>query len=190
MTTRTVIILSAAATVTVVGGILWMQARRSRRRKGTKRICDDKTAGFLTRPGCKDLLPEHVKREIHKKKRRREKIPLLAAKSPPYDNIFMVDPEGRTLSTISTKKANWYVEKKKIATWRSPNTIQLLFEPSGRSSDEYNVAKKYNVCVACGLDEHVMRHYVVPVRNSLKCLILVHLTLKHSRAYIFSCISK
>jgi exonuclease 3'-5' domain-containing protein 2 len=108
-----------------------------------------------------DLAP-HLQRELYKQQRRKEKIPFLAMKSPMYDNIRMVDPEGQALSTISIKKARWYVSKQ-IAEWKTPSSIQLLFEPSGRSSnDTYTSSPKCNICVACGASGHVMRHYIVP----------------------------
>jgi hypothetical protein len=72
-------------------------------------------------------LAPHLQREIYKEQRRKEKIPFLAMKSPMYDNIRMLDPEGNALSTISIKKARWYVAKQ-IAEWITPSSIQLLFE--------------------------------------------------------------
>jgi hypothetical protein len=119
-------------------------------------------------------LPSHLKQEIHREKRRQEKIPLLAMKKPMYDNIRMLDPQGTLLCTISTKKAKWYVNKS-LARWHADNqtAIQLLFEPSHRSNqsvenskDEevayFNKSIKQNICVVCGHDKYHMRHYVVP----------------------------
>lgn len=107
-------------------------------------------------------LAPHLQRELYKQQRRIQKIPFLAMKSPMYDNIRMLDPEGNALSTISIKKARWYVAKQ-IAEWKTPSSIQLLFEPSGRSSnDTYTSSPKCNICVACGVSGHVMRHYIVP----------------------------
>ena len=121
-------------------------------------------------------LPSHLKQEMIKEQRRQDKIPLLAMKKPMYDNIQMLDPEGTLLCTISNKKANWYVHKKSLAFWKTEDhtTIQLLFEPSHRSSNQtdenrkdeksswFNKSIKQNICVVCGHDKYHMRHYVVP----------------------------
>jgi hypothetical protein len=113
-------------------------------------------------------LPQHLQRELYKDQRRREMIPHLAMKSPMYDNIIMSDPQGQALSTVSTKKARWYVNKE-LAKWTSSSTIQLLFEPKARSASEYTTSAKSNGCVACGAEDHVMRHYVVPY--AYRCLL-------------------
>lgn len=127
-------------------------------------------------------IPNHLKREIYKEQRRQEKIPLLAMKKPMYDNICMLDPQGELLSTISKKKARWYI-KKELGVWKDEEktTLQLLFEPSHRSNqsqpkadDEdkenkeyeqeqfFNKSIKDNVCVVCGKGDYFMRHYIVP----------------------------
>ena len=133
-------------------------------------------------------LPPHVLRRLQKSKRRQEKIPLLSLKSPMYDNVRMMDPQGNMLCTISHKKAKWYLAKQlarvvvddkendnddtthPTTTTTSTTTIQLLFEPKGRSSQTsqekslrtYLVSPKQNVCVACGKSQHHQRHYIVP----------------------------
>jgi len=123
-------------------------------------------------------LPESLKRELEKERRRQAKIPLLAMKKPMYDNILMVDPQGTLLCTISKKKARWYVNKE-LGVWADleETKLQLLFEPSHRSNERHKNSKnsekgdvdeffnksiKENVCVVCGHDQYHMRHYVVP----------------------------
>jgi len=107
-------------------------------------------------------IPSHLKRELLKEKRRQEKIPDLARKSPMYDNIEMMDPQGQLLATISLKKAHWYI-RKQLAKWTIPDTtIQLLFTPKAHSGGGYEKSIKNNICVGCGSDEFHMRHYVVP----------------------------
>eukprot|EP00540_Astrosyne_radiata_P013936 CAMPEP_0116845022 /NCGR_PEP_ID=MMETSP0418-20121206/13028_1 /TAXON_ID=1158023 /ORGANISM="Astrosyne radiata, Strain 13vi08-1A" /LENGTH=380 /DNA_ID=CAMNT_0004476071 /DNA_START=978 /DNA_END=2120 /DNA_ORIENTATION=- len=114
----------------------------------------------------------HQLREFRKQVRRREMIPLLSRKSPMYDNVQMLDPQGSLLCTISTKKAQWYLAKG-LAKQVSPSlsfqkqkmkAIQLLFEPEGRSSqaESYTLSPKQNICVACGKEKHLQRHYIVP----------------------------
>ena len=115
-----------------------------------------------TSPSIKQHIPSHLQRELHKERRRQEKIPDLARKSPMYDNIKMTDPNGELLATISLKKARWYV-RKQLAEWTEPNTcIQLLFTPKAYSGGGYEKSIKNNVCVGCGSKEYHMRHYVVP----------------------------
>jgi hypothetical protein len=101
-------------------------------------------------------IPPHVQREIYKEWRRKESVRFLALKKPMYDNIEMYDPEGVMLCTIGKKKANWYVEKKQLAVWRTPlpddenggerNTsnppsIQLLFTPKNGKTQRENDAE-------------------------------------------------
>lgn len=153
MTLRTLVVASLATAATIV--FLW---KRSNDNHGEG---DDTTSTNDHTPLSQNL-PPHLKRELYKEQRRKEKIPFLAMKSPMYDNIRMLDPDGRDVRSISTKKARWYVNKQ-LAEWTTPSSIQLLFEPRGRdSNDTYAVTPKRNICVACGSSDHIMRHYVVP----------------------------
>jgi hypothetical protein len=77
----------------------------------------------------------------------------------------MYSPQDEILSTISVKKANWYIGKN-LATWKDSDEtkIKLLFAPKGKPSgtNVYTTSQKQNICVSCGEDKHHMRHYVVP----------------------------
>mmetsp|Transcript_5882 Transcript_5882/g.6123 ORF Transcript_5882/g.6123 Transcript_5882/m.6123 type:complete len:361 (-) Transcript_5882:964-2046(-) len=120
-----------------------------------------------TSNGVTSLLPPHIQREMLKEKRRKSRLKDLAMKKPMYDNVRMVDQEGELLSTISKKKAEWYVEKNLAEfTNDAKMQIRLLFEPKNRSSREehgtYITAKKVNQCVVCGEAQHHMRFYIVP----------------------------
>jgi exonuclease 3'-5' domain-containing protein 2 len=158
------------ASLATVASIAWMWGRRredtheSGRKDGSTRSSEqsiDRGAEDHSVRRQYDL-PPHLQRQIYKERRRKEKIPFLAMKSPMYDNIVMLDPEGKALSTISNKKAQWYVSKG-LAEWTTPSNVQLRFEPSGRSSgDAYTSSPKSNCCVACGVSGHMMRHYIVP----------------------------
>lgn len=109
-------------------------------------------------------LPSHIERDLHKEERRRRMLPILSMKKPMYDNILMQDPNGHALSTISMKKANWYINKG-LADWVNETTIRLRFTPSNRVDPDqalYFVSEKANRCVICGASQHFMRHYVVP----------------------------
>jgi hypothetical protein len=135
----------------------WHYTQRKKHRTGDK-VTRKETEEFQ----IKTHLPSHLNRELHKEQRRQEKLPDLARKTPMYDNINMLDPQGEMLATISRKKARWYV-KKNLAHWSHPDSsIQLNFSPKAHSGDEYSMTPKSNVCVGCGSDGMHMRHYVVP----------------------------
>lgn len=109
-------------------------------------------------------VPTHVKRLLHKERRRKDSVRFLAMKKPMYDNIEMYAPNGELLCTIATKKANWYV-RKELANWMvESKSIQLFFEPKAKSPSPnvYNQSHKKNICVVCGDSNKFMRHYVVP----------------------------
>lgn len=111
--------------------------------------------------------PPHILREMVKQRRRLSKIKELAMKTPLYDNVRMLDPDGILLCTISKKKGRWYV-KKGIGEYTddSNGTVKLLFEPKNRSqpgeASLYARSDKVNQCVCCGDTENHMRFYVVP----------------------------
>lgn len=158
------------ASIATVASVVWIWRRRSEYTSGNGRKDASATSSEERIVTCDEDhsqqryydLPPHLQRQIYKERRRKEKIPFLAMKSPMYDNIIMRDPDGKALSTISNKKAQWYVSKG-LAEWTSPTNILLLFEPSGRSNgDTYTSSPKSNSCVACGVSGHMMRHYIVP----------------------------
>lgn len=113
----------------------------------------------------------HVDRDSLKEQRRKRMIPIMAMKKPMYDNIIMKCPRGDVLSTISLKKAHWYI-RKKLAEWEAADeqSIRLLFEPNTKrliNTEQarlvtYNQSIKKNCCVACGCDQNYRRHYIVP----------------------------
>lgn len=115
-------------------------------------------------------LPPHLKRELMKEKKRKEKMKYLSMKSPMYDNVRMVDPQGELLCTVSKKKALWYVDKgiaDLVSNEEEGTTIlKLRFEPKNRSNrgekGVYVRSDKKNECVVCGATEFHRRHYVVP----------------------------
>ena len=176
------IIAGAAATFTAcVATIWWLTAAQPRRKERR-----DNEEDFNDDDRFQVPLPAHVERNLYKEERRKRMLPLLAMKKPMYDNILMQDPDGNPLSTISLKKAQWYIHKN-LADWivrhdddeNHPNgksnnitdpsdkqsIIRLRFQPSNRvPADQalYHTAPKANQCVVCGAQEHYMRHYVVP----------------------------
>ena len=115
-------------------------------------------------------LPSHVKREMMKDKRRREKIPELAMKTQMYDNIDMTDEGGELLCKISKRKAAWYIKKGLAHYSEDMSSIRLKFKPKVRTDvDEssptiyqYTKAEKANICVSCGVEKHHQRFYICP----------------------------
>eukprot|EP00555_Chaetoceros_dichaeta_P014893 CAMPEP_0198253032 /NCGR_PEP_ID=MMETSP1447-20131203/3502_1 /TAXON_ID=420782 /ORGANISM="Chaetoceros dichaeta, Strain CCMP1751" /LENGTH=406 /DNA_ID=CAMNT_0043938521 /DNA_START=84 /DNA_END=1304 /DNA_ORIENTATION=+ len=90
-----------------------------------------------------DQIPSHILRERHKEKRRQFKLALLSMKSPMYDNIDMVDPQGTLLCKVSARKAKWYISKE-LADWVEgegvdrDHCLQLRFEPKKRGDSDTN----------------------------------------------------
>jgi len=164
---------------TVVVVFLIAQSRRSKKEKNNDLEREgnevNEEAGIkVTDPE----VPSHLKREALKEQRRREKVKFLAMKTPMYDNIHMLDPEGNHMCNISLKKAKWYVLKE-LAEWTSEHDIKLKFEPKARGEGMekvFSTALKKNQCVSCGEEGHHMRHYVVPyaVRIVLNFLFFAH----------------
>ena len=153
------------ATAAIVGIVL--VAFRSRKKREQEDDRKPSNVHVFAIPGD-PALPTHLRRELYKEERRQKMAPLLAMKKPMYDNILMKDPDGDILSSISMKKANWYV-RKELATWEDDehSVIRLTFEPKKKSlqqleENEYNQSLKQNHCVACGNDKDYRRHYVVP----------------------------
>lgn len=170
--------LGVVASLATVATIVWIWRKRcddthenGRKEKSTRSSEHGRARGKAENNEVRRHhdLPPHLLRQIYKERRRKEKIPFLAMKSPMYDNIIMLDPDGTALSTISNKKAQWYVSKQ-LAEWTTSSSIQLRFEPSGRSNGEtYTSSPKSNSCVACGVSGHMMRHYIVPY--AYRCLL-------------------
>jgi hypothetical protein len=148
-------------------------------KKSRKRIRQSVLRKVLSRADRKQQLSLSEKttivsqkdRDLLKEHRRKRMIPFMAMKKPMYDNILMKCPRGDVLSTVSLKKANWYI-RKNLAEWETSaeTSIRLLFQPNtNRSIDteqtrlvKYNQSIKQNCCVACGCDKDYRRHYIVP----------------------------
>ena len=82
-----------------------------------------------------------------------------------FDNCLIQAPDGVNLSRCGTKKAEWYLGNDLAdVVGHDPLTIRLRFEPSGRRGlgDPLLLDGKPNVCVACGTDEDLTRHHIIP----------------------------
>jgi hypothetical protein len=83
----------------------------------------------------------HLARAKMKDERRQAKLIHLAMKSPMYDNVLMLDPQGEVLCTISKKKARWYINKG-LADWvvgcgpEDNSQVQSLENGGGGKDDD------------------------------------------------------
>ncbi len=142
----------------------------------------DSVVTFYNQLGIsEENLPDHIRREIHKQRKRKSKEAMISMKTPMYDNIHMLDEDREPICTISMKKAKWYI-RKNIVEWSAPKAgselskdkdakcIRLLFTHNGAHEEEkkssseklYLRSAKQNICVSCGSDGHHIRHYIVP----------------------------
>eukprot|EP00986_Skeletonema_menzelii_P013320 scaffold7658_cov140-Skeletonema_menzelii.AAC.10 len=144
---------------------------------------DTTTTSFYNQLGISEEdLPDHIRRDIHKQRKRKSKEAMISMKTPMYDNIHMLDENREPICTISMKKAKWYI-RKNIGEWttakegsvlakeKDVKCIRLLFTHNGAKETEetkksseklYLRSTKQNICVCCGSDGHHIRHYIVP----------------------------
>lgn len=84
-----------------------------------------------------------------------------------YSNILLLDPDGAPLTTISRKRANWYLARN-LAISLGPaegyaDKVQLTFVPKSKSSNRFLRAILPTQCVVCGAIEDLTIHHVVPL---------------------------
>jgi hypothetical protein len=78
-----------------------------------------------------------------------------------YSNILVVAPDGQPLSRVSNKRARWYLDRN-LAKKTNDTTLQLLFEPKGRTLiHESLLEEKENICVVCGTEEQLTKHHII-----------------------------
>ena len=102
-----------------------------------------------------------------------------------YSNWCLAAPDGRLLCRCAKKRARWYLDRG-LATEEEGRVARLLFEPAGRGTDEWSLAKRENACVCCGTGKDLTKHHVVPYlyrknfplemksKNSHDILLLCH----------------
>jgi exonuclease 3'-5' domain-containing protein 2 len=88
-------------------------------------------------------------------------------KSITRDEIFgnwkMLSPEGVLMCRLSTKKAQWYVERGLADLNEEERTIQLKFAPNGLGdTNPYLLEDREAICVVCGTEHELTNHHVVP----------------------------
>ena len=193
-TTLKAAVLSVGAAA-ALGVVFLLHSRPFSKRKQQQATADDaqkkeqeptdtSSAAFYNQLGISEEdLPDHIRRDIHKQRKRKSKEAMISMKTPMYDNIHMLDENRDPLCTISMKKAKWYI-RKNIGEWTTPKEgselakekdvkcIRLLFTHNGAKENEetkktsseklYLRSTKQNICVCCGSDGHHIRHYIVP----------------------------
>lgn len=84
---------------------------------------------------------------------------------PFYSNILVLAPDRQALNKIGQQRADWYVSKD-LAEWTTadgyPAAIRLLFEPKNRSTNTFLTTPLESRCVACGAEERLSLHHIVP----------------------------
>ena len=86
-------------------------------------------------------------------------------RKPIYDNCMMEGPDQTPLCRCSRKRARWYVDRDLAEVIEEdPYTIRLKFYPKGAAyeGDDFYMADKDDLCVACGSREELTKHHIVP----------------------------
>lgn len=84
-----------------------------------------------------------------------------------YHNVLIVGKNGEPLSTVSTRKANWYVNRKLaediIPPKPYPRAIQLNFTHKAKDAPEaWDLHIGNDQCVLCGDTIKLSLHHIVP----------------------------
>lgn len=94
------------------------------------------------------------------------KRPWQNKKRPHYSNILMVDREGTPLSSISDRKAKWFISRslaKEVTPQRGfERTIQLTFKNQPAKPQVWELNATPNQCVICGKPTDLTLHHVIP----------------------------
>ena len=87
-------------------------------------------------------------------------------KRPHYSNILMVDIEGTPLSSISDRKAKWFISRSLAKEIQPQNgferTIQLTFKNQPAKPQVWELNATLNRCVICGKTSELTLHHVIP----------------------------
>lgn len=87
--------------------------------------------------------------------------------TPHYANVILIGQDGKHLSTISYKKARWYLSKNLATEVPAPapysRALQLNFTHKQKDdSEKWDLAVSDNQCVICGTTEDLTLHHIVP----------------------------
>ncbi|KAI8384983.1 uncharacterized protein BYT42DRAFT_564288 [Radiomyces spectabilis] len=81
-----------------------------------------------------------------------------------YENWKVYSKHGKLMFRCNAKKAQWYLKRQLAVTKEDNHSIQLTFEAKGNGhrENDYLIEDRKNVCVACGSDQQLTLHHVVP----------------------------
>ena len=149
--------------------------------KNNSKLIDSMIRGiykeYAANPALFREFPKHIANtnqynSIRKTMRRKKIEKDYSCKKPVYQNCRIMAPDGEWLCNCDGDKINWYLSKNlgKLVS-NNPTTLQLLFEPSGRSErtqkdkedDKFYTLTRKNECVACGKSENLHRYHVIPM---------------------------
>lgn len=91
---------------------------------------------------------------------------LRSATRPIYSNWSALHPDGTLIFRCGDRRAKWYLSSG-LAEKVGEKTLQLLFEPNGYGHANsptalFHLSEKECRCVACGVEEDLTRHHIVP----------------------------
>ena len=92
---------------------------------------------------------------------------MAALSRPHYANVILIGHDGKHLSTISDKKAKWYLERNLAAEITAPapyaRALKLNFvNKQTNDSEVWDLAVTNNQCVICGTGKELTLHHIVP----------------------------
>lgn len=92
-------------------------------------------------------------------------MPALA--TPHYANVLLIGQDGKHLSTISTKKAKWYLKKNLAMEVPAPTpyarALQINFtHKQVGEAEKWDLEVSDNCCVMCGTSQDLTLHHIVP----------------------------
>lgn len=86
---------------------------------------------------------------------------------PHYSNVILIGQDGKLLSTISSRKAKWYLKKKLAEEISAPapyaRAIKINFAHNQpHEVESWDLGVNDNQCVLCGCEESLTLHHIVP----------------------------
>lgn len=94
-----------------------------------------------------------------------DKMPTLS--EPHYSNVILIGQDGKLLSTISSRKAKWYLKKNLAVEIPAPapysRALQINFTHNQpKEAESWDLGVNDNQCVICGCEDLLTLHHIVP----------------------------
>lgn len=94
-------------------------------------------------------------------------IDMASQSTPHYANVLLMGQDGKHLSTISYKKAKWYLVKNLAVEVTPPSpypkALQITFQHKQKAeAEKWDLNISNNQCVMCGTKEELTLHHIVP----------------------------